>query len=156
MGRFVFALFLLAGIPAFAAEDEPSAIIEIGGAGEWGVHHGDTAYGPSLAAETTPIPDVLEIEAGTTEFFPHGATEWDTDFLFKAPFTLSDTLEFMAGVGPEWAHTVTHGTSTDSFGAESGAGLYVLALARPEGGVLLCRAQLWLGILAPAIPSRPA
>jgi hypothetical protein len=119
MRRLVLALFIFAAVPAFAAEDEPSAIVEIGGAGEWGVHHGDTAYGPSLAAETTPIPDVLELEAGTTEFMPHGATEWDTDFLFKKPFTLTDTVEFMAGIGPEWAHTVTHGTTTDSFGAEA-------------------------------------
>jgi hypothetical protein len=119
MRGLIFALLICGAVPALAAEDEPGAIIEIGGAGEWGVRHGDTAYGPSLAAETTPIPDVLELEAGTTEFFPHGATEWDTDFLFKKPFTLTDTLEFMAGAGPEWAHTVTRGASTDSFGAEA-------------------------------------
>jgi hypothetical protein len=29
----------------------------------------------------------------------------DTDLLFKKPFTLSDTVEFMVGVGPEWTYT---------------------------------------------------
>jgi hypothetical protein len=29
-------------------------------------------------------------------------TEWSTDLLFKKPFTLSDQVEFMIGVGPEW------------------------------------------------------
>jgi hypothetical protein len=28
-----------------------------------------------------------------------------TDLLFKKPFTLSETVEFMPGVGPEWIHT---------------------------------------------------
>jgi hypothetical protein len=34
-----------------------------------------------------------------------GHTEWDTDLLFKKPFTLSDTVEFMVGVGPERTYT---------------------------------------------------
>jgi hypothetical protein len=34
--------------------------------------------------------------------FGGGRTEWDTDFIFKKPFTLSDKLEFMVGVGPQW------------------------------------------------------
>lgn len=29
--------------------------------------------------------------------------EWDTDFLFKKPWTISKKLEFMAGIGPEWS-----------------------------------------------------
>ncbi len=118
MRGLVLALLIMSPIPVLA-EDEPSAIIEIGGAGEWGVRHGDTAYGPSFAVETTPIPDVLELEAGTTEFFRRGTSEWDTDFLFKKPYTLTDTLEFMAGVGPSWSHTVTRSGTSDSFGAEA-------------------------------------
>jgi hypothetical protein len=104
---------------AFAQEEEPSAIIEIGGAGEWGLKSGGSAYGPNLAAETTPIPDWLELEAGVTPFFSRGQTEWDADFLFKKPWTLTDTVEVMAGVGPEWAHTVSRSQTTDSFGAEA-------------------------------------
>jgi hypothetical protein len=115
----VCLLWLLSPVTASAQEEEPTAIVELGGAGEWGVRHGGTAYGPNLAAETTPIPDWLELEAGVTPFYSRGQTEWDTDFLFKKPFTLTDTVEFMAGVGPEWAHTVSHGQSTDSFGGEA-------------------------------------
>ena len=34
--------------------------------------------------------------------FGGGQREWSTDLLFKKPFTLSDKVEFMFGVGPEW------------------------------------------------------
>jgi hypothetical protein len=34
--------------------------------------------------------------------FNHGRTEWDTDLIFKKPFTLSDKVEFMIGLGPQW------------------------------------------------------
>jgi hypothetical protein len=34
--------------------------------------------------------------------FSNARTEWDADLLFKKPFTLSDKLEFMIGVGPAW------------------------------------------------------
>jgi hypothetical protein len=101
-----------------AEEKEPSAIFEAGGAGQWGVH-GGSSYGPSIAVETTPIPDVLEVEGGTTALFSRGQTEWDTDFLFKKPFTLSDTVEFMFGVGPEWAHITTHSRSSDTVAGEA-------------------------------------
>src|SRR5579871_2164731 len=64
-------------------------------------------------------PDVLELEGGITALFSRGHTEWDADFLFKKPFTLSDTIEFMFGVGPEWAHTIAHGKTADSIGGEA-------------------------------------
>ena len=41
------------------------------------------------------------------------------DFLFKKPFDLSDTVEFMFGVGPEWEHVVTRGSTTDTVAAEA-------------------------------------
>ena len=95
-------------------EKEPAAIIEIGGAGEWALTHGTPSYGPGVAVEVTPIREWLEIEAGVTPFFSRGQTEWDTDLLFKKPYTLSQTTEFMFGVGPEWAHTVSGGKRTNS------------------------------------------
>jgi hypothetical protein len=97
---------------------EPSAIVEIGGAGEWGIK-GRSAYGPNLAVETTPIEDWLELEAGITPFFRRGQTEWDTDLLFKKPYTLSETVEFMFGIGPSWSHTISSGKTADTFGAEA-------------------------------------
>jgi hypothetical protein len=103
-------------VSCYAAE--PSAILEIGGASETDLKAG-TGFGPSLSVEATPIKDVLEVEAGIAPLFSHGQTEWDADFLFKKPFTLSDTVEFMAGVGPSWSHTLSAGHTTDTFGAEA-------------------------------------
>jgi len=116
MRKFLLAIALTAfGVPACHAA-EPSAILEIGGASETDLK-GGTGFGPSLSVEATPIEDVLEIEAGLAPMFSHGQTEWDADFLFKKPYTLSDTVEFMAGVGPSWSHTLSGGKTTDTFGA---------------------------------------
>jgi hypothetical protein len=97
---------------------EPSAIIEIGGASQWGLR-GGSSFGPTAAAETTPISGVLELEGGITTLFSRGRTEWDADFLFKKPYTLSNTVEFMFGVGPQWAHMVAHGGTTDELAGEA-------------------------------------
>src|SRR5580693_6593164 len=86
---------------ARAEEKEPTAIIELGGTGEWGLP-GASSFGPSLAVEFTPIKDWLEIEAGVAPMFHGGRPEWDTDLFFKKPFTLSDKVEFMVGIGPQW------------------------------------------------------
>jgi hypothetical protein len=94
------ALLLYAGRP-HAEEKEPAAIIELGGAREWSLH-GGSSFGPSVAIEFTPIEQWLEIEAGVARLFGGGQSEWNTDLLFKKPFTLSDKLEFMVGIGPEW------------------------------------------------------
>jgi hypothetical protein len=118
-GLGLAAIILFAGHALGQPEErEPSAIVEIGGAGAWGFK-GGSAYGSDFSVETTPIPDWLELEAGTTTLFSPGQTEWDTDFLFKKPFTLSDTVEFMFGVGPEWEHTVTRGSTADAVAAEA-------------------------------------
>jgi hypothetical protein len=110
---------ILCAIPVCAHADqaEPTAIVELGASGQWGLN-GGSSYGPNLGVETTPIPDILELEADVTPYFGHGQTEWDSDFLFKKPFDLSQTLEFMVGVGPEWEHSVSHGATRDAAGAE--------------------------------------
>lgn len=86
---------------AQAEDKEPTAIVELGADAEWGVP-GASAFGPSAAVEFTPIKNWLEIEAGVAPKIQSGRTEWDTDLLFKKPFTLSDQVEFMVGVGPQW------------------------------------------------------
>jgi hypothetical protein len=96
----ILALLLLTA-NARAEDKEPTAIVELGAAGEWGLP-GAPSAGPSLAVEFTPIKDWLEIEAGVGPMFHAGRSEWDTDLLFKKPFTLSDKVEFMVGVGPQW------------------------------------------------------
>jgi hypothetical protein len=112
----VISAIALIGMQALAAEKEkePLAIIELGGAGEWGVS-GGSGFGPSAAVEFEPIKDWLEIEIGTAPLFGNGHTEWDTDILFKKPFTLSDKVEFMIGAGPQWSQTLN---SAGKFGAE--------------------------------------
>jgi hypothetical protein len=86
---------------AQAEEQEPTAIIELGAASDWNLQ-GASSFGPSAAVEFTPIKDWLEIEVGLSPLFSRGRTEWDTDLLFKKPFTLSDKVEFMIGAGPQW------------------------------------------------------
>jgi hypothetical protein len=112
MGILV-ALLLFAGTAV--AQEEPdkdhAAIFELGAAGERGLKDGTSSFGPAVAAEVTPIEDWLELELGVTPLFGGGRTEWDTDLLFKKPFRLSETAEFMAGAGPEWVHTNGHGNS---------------------------------------------
>jgi hypothetical protein len=97
----LIAVLLFFTASAQAQQKEPTAIIEIGGAGEWGLP-GASSFGPSAAVEFTPIKDWLEMEAGVAPMFSRRLTEWDTDLIFKKPFTLSDMLEFMFGVGPQW------------------------------------------------------
>lgn len=101
---------------AKAEDKEPTAIVELGGAGEWGVP-GASSYGPSAAVEFTPIENWLEIETGVAPMFSHGRAEWGTDLIFKKPFTLSDKVEFMIGAGPQWTFS-REGTKT---GAELAA-----------------------------------
>ena len=117
------SLLLLAATAATAAaaqkvEKDPIAIVELGAATSWNVHGGAATFGPSLAAEVTPIENWLELEAGTTPFITRTSTEWDTDLLFKKPWTLSEKREFMIGVGPEWAHLRQNGAATDSLAVE--------------------------------------
>jgi hypothetical protein len=71
-----------------------------------------------VAVEVTPIENWLELAAGVTPLFSRHSTEWDTDLLFKKPWTLSRKVEFMFGVGPEWIHTSRYNVVTNSVGGE--------------------------------------
>jgi hypothetical protein len=112
-------LFLFAG-RAFAqnADKEEIAVVELGGAAGWNFKDGSSAFGPTVAVEVTPIEKWLELEAGVTPLFARHSTEWDTDFLFKKPWTLSKKAEFMLGVGSEWVHATNRGVTTNSVAGE--------------------------------------
>jgi hypothetical protein len=113
------AIFFLCRSGALAqAEKEPIAVVEVGGAASVSLQDGSGSSGPNLAVEFTPIEDRLEIETGVTALFAKHSTEWDTDFLFKKPWTLSRKVEFMAGAGPEWIHRRETGMWTNSVGGE--------------------------------------
>lgn len=101
------------------ASDEPAAIVELGGAASWNLKDGGSSFGPDIAVEVTPIENWLELEAGTTPLLTRHSTEWDTDLLFKKPWTISQKVEFMFGVGPEWIHTSERGAATNSLGGEA-------------------------------------
>lgn len=105
--------------PQRADEDkDPAAILELGAATSWNFSGGAAMFAPNLAVETTPIENWLEIEAGVSPFFTHYSTEWDTDLLFKKPWTISRKAEFMLGVGPEWVHLRQEERSTDTISGE--------------------------------------
>jgi hypothetical protein len=113
------ALLLFGGIACGQTEDpEPSAVLELGGAAEQSIKGGGASFGPTIAVEVTPIENWLELEGGVTPLYGHGKTEWDTDLIFKKPWTLSDKVEFMIGAGPEWVHTTGRGSTDNSVSGE--------------------------------------
>jgi hypothetical protein len=57
------ALLLFAG-RGEANDQEPSFVIQMGGAGEWELQHGSGSFGPAAALEYTLIKHWLEIEVG--------------------------------------------------------------------------------------------
>jgi hypothetical protein len=101
-----------------AEEHESAAILELGAASNWDTSGGATTFAPNIAVETTPIEGKLELEAGVSRFASREITEWDVDFLFKKPWTLSRKAEFMLGVGPEWVHQRQNGATNDFVAAE--------------------------------------
>jgi len=121
--RCIWAASLLLNLGYAVAEEkkdaEEVAVIEIGAAPSWNLRERTASFGPTVAVEVTPIEKWLELEAGVTPSFGQHTTEWSTDLLFKKPWTLSRTVEFMAGIGPEWIHTRESGTTTNSLAAEA-------------------------------------
>jgi hypothetical protein len=79
---------------------------------------GAATFAPNFAVETTPIENWLEIEAGVSPFYTRNATEWDTDLLFKKPWTISRKAEFMLGIGPQWVYLRQNGKTTNSIAGE--------------------------------------
>jgi hypothetical protein len=51
-------------------------------------------------------------------FYTRNSTEWDTDLLFKKPWTISPKAEFMLGIGPQWVYLRQNGKSTNSIAGE--------------------------------------
>ena len=99
-------------------DKDPIAILEVGAATSWNFSGGAATFAPNLAAEITPIENWLEIEAGVSPFYTRNSKEWDTDLLFKKPWTLSRKTEFMLGVGPEWVHLKQNGKASNSIAGE--------------------------------------
>jgi hypothetical protein len=121
-----------------ASEDkEPLAILEIGAATNWNIAGGASTFAPNLAAETTPIENWLELEAGVSPFYTRNSNEWDTDLLFKKPWDISRKSEFMLGVGPEWVHLRTKGKTSNSISGELAGDLMFWPTGRHRFGWFL-------------------
>ena len=112
---------LPSGLPAANSGDDPKAIFELGAATGWNLSGGAAAFAPNLAAETTPIEHWLELEAGVSPFYSRRSQEWDTDLLFKKPWTISRKAEFMLGIGPEWVCLEQRGRWRNSVAGEIAA-----------------------------------
>ncbi|HLJ51131.1 MAG TPA: hypothetical protein VKU01_34220 [Bryobacteraceae bacterium] len=119
MHRYLIATSLLLSYCGLAqtVEREPVAIIELGGASSRNIR-GGSSVGGDVAVEFTPIENWLEIEVGTSSLFARHSAEWDTDLLFKKPWTLSRKVEFMVGIGPEWVHARQFGIKKNSLAGE--------------------------------------
>jgi hypothetical protein len=108
---------------AQSVDEEPPAVVELGGAASRSFTEEQSSFGPAVAVEFTPIENWLELEAGVTPLFRSHSTEWSVDFLFKKPWTISDKKEFMIGIGPEWIHTNAYGIKTNSVAVEAASDL---------------------------------
>jgi hypothetical protein len=140
----VCAFFLICAGRVFAdtaepepANDEPAAVIELGGAASHDLSGGGSSFGGDVAVEFTPIEKWLEIEAGTTPLFRRHSTEWDTDILFKKPWDFTEKIEFMIGAGPEWIRTRQNGVTTNAAGVEAALDFMFWFSARHRFGLYL-------------------
>jgi hypothetical protein len=69
------SLLLCSGnVFAQSVEKEPAAIVELGGAANWNIKDGGSAFVPTVAVEVTPIEKWLELEAGVTPLFSRHTT----------------------------------------------------------------------------------
>ena len=94
---------LLLSVETSRAEDkEPLAVVALGVAGEWSFQEHAFSRGPSAAVEFSLIKDWLEVEIGGARLFRRGHSEWEMEVVFRKPFNLSETAEFMIGLGPMW------------------------------------------------------
>jgi len=116
----VLGALALCASSAFGQTKEPDhiAVLEIGGAGDWGLTEGPASFGGTLAAEVTPIEHWLELEAGLTALVTNNRRVISTDFLLKKPYQLSPNAEFMAGAGPELSWNLSGPRHTRSLAAE--------------------------------------
>ena len=103
---------LLSAHSASAAEMEPLAVLGLGAAFERGSTEAQFSRGPSASVEFNVIKDWLEIEVGTSKLFRRGHSELEAEVVFRKPFDLSETTEFMVGLGPMWTRAKGEGTKT--------------------------------------------
>jgi hypothetical protein len=117
--RVKAALGMVAALAAFVyatpAEAEGHGwVLEIGPAAEWPLQGDTPNYGANIAVEREVIDGWLEIEFGMSGLWTAGRGELSWDLLFKKPFTLSPTVELMAGAGPSFSQPTNGAAGTAS------------------------------------------
>ena len=115
-GLIAAAISLAASAQAAKGKEGGAAELELGVAAEWGLPGGGFGFGPSVGIEFTRIKDWLEVETSVSPLFGGGRTGWDTELVFKKPYSLSDKVEVMPGLGPAWLYKTGHGETTSSMG----------------------------------------
>jgi hypothetical protein len=105
------AAILMVATCGAAQEVDHAIVFEVGMENDWskvdGLHFGGT-----FAFEVTPIEHWLELEVGASVIPRSGGVEIPVDVLFKKPWRISRSVEFMAGIGPELIYsTMEHRTS---------------------------------------------
>jgi len=109
----VALVFLIPGVPAYAEEKEPLAVIELGSATTWDIGGGGS-FGPSASVEFQAAKNI-SMEAGLSPLFNNqGRAEWDFDLVVHRQFDLTEPVEFEPGIGPTWASSGQFG-ATASF-----------------------------------------
>ncbi len=101
------------------SEEDHAFVVEAAAAGERNIRDGSSNFGPALAVEATPIEEWLELEFGVTALVTSGHPELSSDLIFKKPFRLSPTAEFMIGLGPTVARTPSGPQRGTSHGIEA-------------------------------------
>jgi hypothetical protein len=91
--------------------DDHAMVFELGAAADWSRSE-PVRPGGTFAVEVTPIERWLELETGVTVIRADRTTETSIDLLFKKPWRVSRTFEFMAGAGPEIVHSTGNGGAT--------------------------------------------
>jgi hypothetical protein len=94
--------------PAAAKDDdaEHKFILELGSAGEWPLTNVPGNFGGTFAVEVEPIENWLELELGLTSLNTTGHSDLSGDLLFKKPFKITPSFEFMIGAGPSVSQTL--------------------------------------------------
>ena len=108
----IFSTAEIRGQAASAQGDDHRAVVEVGLAGERGITGSSSSVGGTVAVEFTPIENWLEMESGISVLRGASRNEFSVDLLFKKPWRLSATSEFMAGVGPEVSYHSGTGAGT--------------------------------------------
>jgi len=102
-----------------SGDDDHKAVLEAGAVAEHGSEGGSGRFGGTLGVEVSPIDNWLELEFGVAALHSPGATEYSSDLVFKKPFRLSETSEFMLGLGPFVSRTVSGSQKDTSHGVEA-------------------------------------